>query len=101
MTTTFTAKHPTEAIFYGIDFSSLMATGETVSSASVTLRPLTFDDGSSAAMISGSAIITSNVVAQKIIAGLDGNTYRVAFSVVTSAGQTLVETADLEVIDRD
>jgi hypothetical protein len=101
MTTTFTPKDPAEAIYYGVDFASLLAVGETISSATVSNRALVLTDAGSAAMLSGSPVIAGSVVTQKIIAGLAGNTYRIGFSVVTSVGQTFVEAGDLVVAERD
>ena len=99
--TTFSPKDPAEAIFYGISFAALLNTGETVSSSTVSLRALVREDPATAAMLSGAAILDGSTVKQKIIGGLAGNTYRLGISIVTSAGQTFVESADIAIEERD
>jgi hypothetical protein len=101
MTTTFSPKDPAEVIFYGIDFSSMLADAETISSATPSIRALLKDDAGTAAMLSGSASIVGKVVTQKEQGGLAGNTYRHGIAVVTSAGQTFVEAGDIAVAERD
>lgn len=101
MTATFAPKDPAEAVFYGIDFSALLADGETISSATPLLRALTKDDAGTAAMLSGSAVITGAVVTQKIINGLAGNTYRFGISITTSTGQIFIDAGDIAVAERD
>jgi len=101
MTTIFSQKDPAEAIFYGIDFTALLGAGETISSATPAIRAMVITDSEAAAMLSGSAIIDGGTVKQKIVGGINGNTYRLGFSVVTSAGQTFVEAGDIAVVERD
>jgi hypothetical protein len=101
MTTTFTAKDPAESIFYGIDFSALLGTGETISSATPAIRGLVMDDAGSAAMLSGPAVIDGAMVKQLVIGGIAGNSYRLGITVVTTAGQVFVEAGDIAVIERD
>lgn len=98
MTTTFTPKDPAEAIFYGIDFSALLEAAETVSSATVSIRATVMEDSNATALLSGNAVIEANIIKQKIVGGLPGNTYRLAVSVVTNLGQTFVEAQDIAII---
>jgi len=101
MTTTFSPKDPAEAIFYGIDFAALLATGETISSATVALRVTKGTDLAPAAMLSGSAVIDGSAVKQKLTGGVAGAVYQLGISIVTSNGQTFVEAAPLQIIERD
>lgn len=101
MTTTFSPKDPAEAIFYGIDFAALLAAGETISSASVTIRVTKGTDATPSAMLSGSAVIDGTTVKHKLTGGVAGAVYQVGISIITSAGQTFVEAAPLQVIERD
>jgi hypothetical protein len=101
MTTTFSVKDPAERIYYGIDFLSVLSTGETISSATPSIRGLVMDDAGSAAMLSGPAIIDGTTVKQMVIGGMAGNAYRLGITVVTSAGQTFIEAGDIAVIERD
>lgn len=101
MTTTFSPKDPSEAIYYGIDFSALLGTGEMVSSATASIRVTAGVDASAAAMLSGSPTLSGGVVSQKLINGVAGCTYLFSISVVTSTGQTFVEAAPLTVRERD
>jgi hypothetical protein len=98
---TLSPKDPAEAIYYGIDFAANLGTGETISSATASIRVTSGTDASAAAMLSGAAVIDGSIVKQKLINGVAGCTYQFGLTVVTSAGQTLVEGAPLRVIERD
>lgn len=101
MTTTFTAKDPGEAIYYGIDFAALLGVGETISSATASMRVTRGTDATPAAMLSGAAIIDGANVKQLIVGGTAGNVYQFGISIITNAGQTFVEAAPLQIIERD
>lgn len=94
-------KDPAEAIYYGLDFARLLGDGETLSSATASIRVTSGTDAGAASMLSGSPIISGTIVKQLIINGVAGCTYRVGVLVVTSAGQTFVEAASLRVRDVD
>lgn len=102
MTTTFAPKDPAEAIYYGIDCDALLGIGETLSSCTASIRLASGSDpGPYAAMLSGAVAIAGSIVKQKVQGGQAGNTYRLGFSIVTSAGQTFVEAADILVREAD
>jgi hypothetical protein len=101
MPTTLTPKDPEETIFYGTDFSPLVATSETISSASVSIRTISGTDDAPEAMLVDSPVIDGATVAHKITGGVAGCAYLLAFSVVTSRGQTFIESAPLKVIERN
>ena len=96
----FTDKDPSEVVRLGIDFANLLATGETISTATVTCRTAAGVD-TTTAMISGSKVISGSIVRQLVQGGSAGTTYKLSFLVTTSAGQTLIEGADLRVSQRD
>jgi hypothetical protein len=95
----FTDKDPTEAVRLGIDFSKLLATGETISTATVGIR--TAGGVSTNAMLSGGAAISSPIVRQMIVGGVPGTAYKLSFVATTSTGQTFIEGANLLVTERD
>lgn len=76
-------KYPEEAVGYAMDFSKLLASGETITSIiSVVASPT---GTSSDLAITGQAIVGSQVQ-MKIAAGAAGTSYRVAVQVNTSLG---------------
>ena len=82
-------KFAAETKTYAFDFSSLLAVGETISTAVVAASVYSGADASPSSLISGTATIASAIVTQKITAGTEGVIYELACSVTTSAGQTL------------
>lgn len=72
------------------DFLSLIALGETLSTASVAAVVYSGTDASPSSLISGSAAISGSQVTQKITGGVLGVTYLLTCTVTTSAGQTLL-----------
>lgn len=101
MTTTFSPKDPSEAIFYGVDFAALLDTVETISSATISIRVTKGTDATPTAMLSGGAVIDGTAVRQKIIGGVVGAVYQLGFSILTNTGQTFVEASPLQIIERD
>ena len=67
----------------------------------MTVRTTKGTDASPAAMLSGSAVIDGSTVKHKIVGGVAGAVYQIGISIITSAGQTFVESAPLQVIERD
>lgn len=78
-------KQPTESRLYTMDFSGVMAPGETILSiTSVTV------DKTTVPALSISGQVFSGVLAQfRLAAGQAGTRYKVTVIVVTSAGNTL------------
>jgi len=52
-------------------------------------------------MLSGSAVIDGTTVKHKIVDGVAGAVYQLGISILTSTGQTFVEAAPLQVLERD
>ena len=96
----FTDKDPDETIRLGVDFANLLADGETISTATVSIRTAYgVDTGTD--MLSASETIDGSVIRQLITGGTSGMSYRISFGITTSTGQVLVEGADLRVSERD
>lgn len=98
---TFSPKDPAEQIFYSTDFSALLSAGETLSTATASLRVTSGTDAAPSAMLSGLPVITGSIVSQLVIGGVAGSTYLLGISVTTSTGQVFVEAAQLDVLERD
>jgi hypothetical protein len=82
-------KHASETISQVFDFISLLAIGETLSTASVAATVYSGTDASPSSIISGSASISGTKVTQLITGGTLGVTYTLVCTVTTSASQTL------------
>lgn len=74
---------------YTFDFSSRLASGETISTQVVTASVYSGVDSSPSSIISGSATASGAIVTQKITAGTVGVLYELLCQITTSAGQTL------------
>lgn len=72
------------------DFTSQLATGETISTAVCTATVYSGTDASPSSIISGSAAISTPIISQKLTAGILGVCYLILCAITTSAGQTLI-----------
>lgn len=97
----FSPKDPSEGIFYGHDFTELLASGETISSAAASMRVLAGTDASASSMLSGSPVITGSVVKHKVIGGVAGNSYMFGIAATTSTGQVFIESGTIKVKEKD
>ena len=86
----FTPKRAGEVEVFTVDFSPLLATGETVTAATWTNTVMRGTDATPNTMIQGAATITGNKVSQLIKGGITGNQYAPVCTAMTSAGQTLI-----------
>lgn len=98
MSQSFSYKITTENEQFTFDFSNVLGTGETISSAAMSVEVKDGTDSNPSAILSGSPVISGNRVAQRIYGGLDGVTYRLVLSIVTSATNVYTTVADLPVI---
>lgn len=86
-------KQPSESRLYSMDFSALLAKGETLSSvSSVVSTP-------AGLTLSGAASVSGVFAQQRITGGTSGIEYIVTFVVLTSAGNTLEGEGILQVKD--
>jgi len=83
----FSPKTPTEQELFGFDFSRLLPSGVTISSAVVTATVIDGTDADPSAMISGSATISGSLVSQLVIGGVAGVTYCLKCAATFSDGQ--------------
>lgn len=84
------AKRASEIRNEVFDFTSLLASGETLSTATTTATVYSGTDASPSSVISGAASISGAKVTQKLTAGTLGVTYLITCTVTTSTSQTLV-----------
>lgn len=88
MSTDYLLKHSGEALDYPFDWTSALASGETISSTSTSVDPvetggLAIDSGGGAETSGG-----SGVVAPVCSAGIAGRRYLLTNEIVTSQGRT-------------
>ena len=81
----YSEKDPTETITYAVDFSALVASGDSLSTATVAVSVDVGTDASSASLLFGTSTITGALVKQLITGGVDGVTYRLNFRATTTA----------------
>lgn len=87
-------KRPAESRLYGMDFSALLASGETVSAVSSFAADT---PAGATALTVGAPTVTSPAAFARISGGTAGYTYHVTVTVTTSLGNTLQECGDLQV----
>ena len=71
------------------DFTSLLASGETISTQQCAATVYSGTDATPSAIISGSASASGAVVSQKVTAGTVGVIYSIVCTITTSLTQTL------------
>lgn len=98
MSASFSYKITTENEQFTFDFSPIMASSETISSASCTVEVVSGDDSSPNAIKVGSPVINGQQVAQRISGGLDGVIYRIEMTATTSLTNVYTIVADLPVL---
>lgn len=86
----YSPKDPGETITYAMDFVNVLATGETISSASVGISVYRGTDASSASVLSGASSISGSQIRQVCTLGVDGVIYRLRFVASTSSARFLV-----------
>jgi hypothetical protein len=73
----------------GLDMSSQLQAGETISSVQVSVSVYSGTDPNPAAILSGAASVAGNIITQLFTGGVLGVIYEVLFEVFTSLGQTI------------
>jgi len=97
----WSSKAPTEILPLGIDLAPLLTTEETLIAVAAAIRVLSGTDADPSAMLLDAPAVVGTTVQQWIEGGVDGCTYRLAFTADTSLGKRLVEAGDLRVASRD
>jgi hypothetical protein len=98
MSASFSYKLTTENEQFTFDFTPVMGSTETISSATCTVEVKEGTDPTPSAIKSGSPSISGFKVAQRILGGLDGVTYRLEMTATTSLGNVYTIVGDLPVI---
>jgi hypothetical protein len=93
----FTQKLTTESELFTFDFSPVLTTGETLNTATCTAVTQQGTDTNPSAILSGSVNINLGKATQRVIGGVDDNTYRLIMTVTTSNGNTYTATGDIPV----
>lgn len=86
----FDPKKPGETLNVGFDFADVLAPEETLVSATLTVSVLRGVDPSPNDMLKDGPIIIGTLVSQFIRGGLDGVTYLISCTAITSDPQTLI-----------
>ncbi len=94
----FSYKLTTESEQFTFDFSTIIASGETISSAAIVVEVKDGTDPTPSAIVIGSPTISGSRVAQRIAGGLDGVTYRLEMTITTSLTNVYTLVGDLPVL---
>ena len=98
MSSSFSYKLTTENEQFTFDFSPVLGSTETISSAVCTVTVKEGTDPSPNSIKVGSPSISGSKATQRISAGLDGVIYRLEMSVTTSLTNVYTIVADLQVL---
>lgn len=91
------SKYVGETVKQTFDFAGLLASGETISTQTVTALTYSGTDASPSSIISGSASASGTIVTQALTAGTAGVIYELTCQITTSASQTLQLTGYLAI----
>tara|TARA_R110000868_G_scaffold72639_4_gene211411 strand:+ start:71 stop:382 length:312 start_codon:yes stop_codon:yes gene_type:complete len=86
---TFQPKLLSERVSLVFDFTSRLASGETISTATTTATLFSGTDSAPSSLIFGAAAISGQTVSQLVVGGVLGVTYELLCTITTSASQTL------------
>ena len=98
MSASFSYKITTENEQFTFDYSPVLGTTETISSATCTVEVKEGTDPSPSSIKSGSPAISGSTVTQRILGGLDGVIYRLEMTATTSVGNVYTIVGDLPVL---
>jgi len=93
----FSYKLTTESELFSFDFNPVLGTGETLLTATCTAVTQQGTDTNPSSVLSGTPVISLGKATQRVIGGLDENTYRLIMTVTTSSGNTFTATGDIPV----
>ena len=86
-----------EEVTVDVDFSSRCRPGESAATAVCVVSVFSGVDPNPAAMLSGIASVSNNIVSQKIIGGLPGVIYLLTYSVRTTGNNIVINEVKLAV----
>lgn len=87
-----------ETVLREFDFASKLASGETISSATVAAVVYSGTDAAPSGVISGADSVSGSVVSQAITGGEAGVIYELTCTALTSASRTLILVGYLAVL---
>ena len=97
MTTLLSSKGPAETVVVTLNFANELPSGVTLASivGTLTVTALLGSDSSPSSILSGSAQLNSanTVVLQQVLAGVDGECYRISATCLCSDGETMTVSA--------
>ena len=91
-------KQPSEVFVIAVDFVQRLATGETITSKTVTAIELKHNADKTSTVID-SFIIDGTAIDIKVKAGTDGISYKITIKAVTSGSNTLEEEVIMYVVE--
>jgi hypothetical protein len=95
----FSYKLTTESELFTFDFNPVLATGETLSTATCTAIVKQGIDPTPSAILSGTPVISLGQATQRVIGGVDQVVYRLVMTVTTSNANTYTCVGDIPVYD--
>jgi len=101
MAENFSYKFVNEIKSLSFEFSEVLTSGESLSTASCSVIVLDGTDANPSNLLSGGASIVGTQIYQWVQGGVAGVTYRLIATVTTSAGSTLIAIGDLPVYTPD
>jgi hypothetical protein len=93
----FSYKLTTESELFTFDFTPVLQPTETLTSATCTAITIQGLDVNPSAILSGSPSFASGLASQRVIGGLQDNTYRLIMTCGTNEGNIYTVTGDIPV----
>jgi len=97
MAESFSYKITTESELFTFDFTQVLSSSETISTAICTVIVMNGVDPTPNNIIIGAAVINNQTASQRIANGVDNVTYRLSMTITTSQGNTYVGVGDLNI----
>mgnify|MGYP003353674087 FL=1 len=98
MSNSFSYKITNDSEQFTFDYTPVMGSSETISSATCTIVVKEGSDSNPTAMLIGTPLISGFKVAQRISGGLDGVTYSIQMTATTSLSNVYTIVGDLPVL---
>lgn len=99
MSGSFSYKITTETEQLTFEYSPVLGTSETLTSATCVVEVKEGTDPSPSSILLGTPAISGSKIAQRVTGGLDGVIYRIEMTANTSASNTYTIVGDLQVLD--
>lgn len=86
-------KDPSESLVYGFDFTAILGVAEVITGCVVTCLP------TGCTIVGGADLTLAPVVRQRVSGGVHGAVYQLVATATTNAGNTLVLSGTLRVLN--